>query len=54
MEERRRNDLPDSGARTRRSDRNDAARTVHDWLTTFNLRWVEHLKRKDRRMSAGA
>jgi hypothetical protein len=55
MEDRRRNESADTGARTRRTDRNDAAHTVHDWVTTFNLRWIEHLKRSDRRKtSAGA
>ncbi len=39
----------DIGVRTRRTDRFDAPSTPHGlpaWLSTFNLRWVDHLKRR--------
>jgi hypothetical protein len=37
----------DIGVRTRRSDRVDVPSTPHGeqaWHSTFNLRWVDHLK----------
>ena len=54
MKERRRKESADSGGRTRRADRADSARAIQSWLTTFNLRWAEHLKGNDQRSSAGA
>jgi hypothetical protein len=48
MLERRRKESHDTGARTRRTDREGPSHSLHDWMTTFNLRWVEHLKRRDR------
>ncbi|HSP10336.1 MAG TPA: hypothetical protein VLU92_12160 [Candidatus Dormibacteraeota bacterium] len=38
----------DIGVRTRRTDRLEAPPTPHGlpgWLSTFNLRWVDHMKR---------
>jgi hypothetical protein len=37
-------DVEDSAARTRRTDHVHTPHVVSDWMTTFNLRWVEHLK----------
>jgi hypothetical protein len=54
MVERRHKDAPDTGARTRRTDRGGAAQPVPVWLTTFHLRRVEHLKRTGRKASASA
>lgn len=48
MIERRRRQSRDTGARTRRTDRGGASHALQDWMTTFNLRWVEHLKGRDR------
>jgi hypothetical protein len=36
----------DRGARTRRSDHGDGPQSVQDWMTTFQLRWIEHLGSK--------
>jgi hypothetical protein len=33
----------DAGARTRSSDHGDTPHSLGDWITTFQLRWVEHL-----------
>jgi hypothetical protein len=47
MSERRRTGpKTDRGARTRRSDHADSPQSVQDWITTFQLRWVEHLRGK--------
>ena len=46
LERRRRGSAEDTGARTRRTDREDAPRGIHEWVTTFSLRWAEHRKRK--------
>ncbi|MGZ6300456.1 MAG: hypothetical protein ACXWMN_08210 [Candidatus Limnocylindria bacterium] len=39
----------DVGVRTRRTDRPDVPSTPHGlpaWISTFNLRWVDHLQRR--------
>ncbi len=52
MHERRgKTDAIDSGARTRRTDHVHSPHVLSEWVTTFNLRWVEHMK--DRRTSGG-
>lgn len=39
-------DAKDSGARTRRTDHVHTPHVLSEWVTTFNLRWVEHMKRR--------
>ncbi len=46
MSERRsRRGAGDSGARTRRTDHVDTPQGLQDWITTFNLRWMEYIGR---------
>ena len=46
MRERRRtSDRREEGAQTRRTDHAHTPQAFGEWVTTFNLRWVEHLKR---------
>jgi len=47
MHERRgKRDVEDTGARTRRTDHAHTPHVISEWMTTFNLRWVEHLKHR--------
>ena len=47
MHERRdKTESRDEGARTRRSDHPHTPHAIGEWMTTFNLRWVEHLKHR--------
>lgn len=38
--------VKDVGARTRRTDHGASPHVISEWLTTFNLRWVQHLNRR--------
>lgn len=41
--------VPDVGVRTRRTDLPDVPSTPHGlpgWVSTFNLRWIDHMRRR--------
>jgi len=46
MHERREKTEPEEvSARTTRSDHPHTPHAIGEWMTTFNLRWIEHMKR---------